>query len=583
MNDQIKSPYNFVPLADFVYEPEWADRVSQDIPFSDGLSGVLECELTARTPLHVGCGDEDGRPVRHGNEYIIPGSSLKGMIRNVLGIAAFGRFDRIDDYRMSIRDLTQSGREAYGSRMVQDDAATGETVPRVKAGWLHLIDGVWHLESCKYLRIEHSDLNKLNQGWLSERDRKGCRSSDKYAKWSRDVERFRVTVDDTIETRRKGPKTLRFDKAVPNPQGAIEGWMVFTGQPGPNKHMEFVFHSESGTPRPVPEGIWRDFQRIHNDTDEWKFLTSESPYWQAWRTVPVFYLSTRTEHGEALEAIGLSQMFRLPYRYSIGDLCPDGLKSAGDDESRPLDLPDLLFGDAFDKTPRVRGRVQFGLARPTSEARLGPPQDLVLNNPKPSFYPAYLRQDGGRARTYSDKEAVLAGWKRYPAADGLREHPGTIDNDRIVSRVRFLEAGTIFRFRLRFHNLRPAELGALYWSLTLGDDGRLRHRLGKGKPYGYGEVGVAVLAEGSSIRNVRGSRQDAGKTLEYAMAEFEATMDKACKGKRWRQTEQVRALLAMSDPARSRAADLTYYATPKEYQTLKNATGGALPRLKRYD
>lgn len=67
------------------------------------------------------------------------------------------------------------------------------------------------------------------------------------------------------------------------------------------------------------------------------------------------------------------------------------------------------------------------------------------------------------------------------------------------------------------------------------------------------------------------------------VAEFEATMDKACKGQKWRQTEQVRALLAMSDPARSQADELTYYATPKDYQDLKKkGPDGSSPRMKRY-
>ena len=37
----IKAPFNFVTLSDKVFFPEWADKISQDIPFSDGLSGTI--------------------------------------------------------------------------------------------------------------------------------------------------------------------------------------------------------------------------------------------------------------------------------------------------------------------------------------------------------------------------------------------------------------------------------------------------------------------------------------------------------------------------------------------------------------
>ena len=42
----IKAPFNFVPLSDKIFFPEWADQISQDIPFSDGLSGTIELKIT---------------------------------------------------------------------------------------------------------------------------------------------------------------------------------------------------------------------------------------------------------------------------------------------------------------------------------------------------------------------------------------------------------------------------------------------------------------------------------------------------------------------------------------------------------
>ena len=52
----IKAPFNFVPLSDKIFFPEWADQISQDIPFSDGLSGTIELKITAETPSSFAMG-----------------------------------------------------------------------------------------------------------------------------------------------------------------------------------------------------------------------------------------------------------------------------------------------------------------------------------------------------------------------------------------------------------------------------------------------------------------------------------------------------------------------------------------------
>lgn len=49
----IKAPFNFVPLSDKVFFPEWAKQISHDIPFEDGESGIIELKITAETPIFV--------------------------------------------------------------------------------------------------------------------------------------------------------------------------------------------------------------------------------------------------------------------------------------------------------------------------------------------------------------------------------------------------------------------------------------------------------------------------------------------------------------------------------------------------
>ena len=104
--DYIDAPYNFVPVAGQVDTPPWRHEVSQDLPFRDGLSGELRLNVKALSLLLVGGKQQPASEQRAGQvhffqtpdqRYAIPGSSLRGMIRNVLEIATFS-YSELDKY-----------------------------------------------------------------------------------------------------------------------------------------------------------------------------------------------------------------------------------------------------------------------------------------------------------------------------------------------------------------------------------------------------------------------------------------------------------------------------------------------------
>ena len=111
----IKAPFNFVPLADNVVFPEWADKISQDMPFSDGISGSFSVKIKALTPIYVRNGhiqDIDKQSEEYKSfsktpdgEYFIPATSIKGELRHLLEILSFSKMQRIDNKRYSIRDV----------------------------------------------------------------------------------------------------------------------------------------------------------------------------------------------------------------------------------------------------------------------------------------------------------------------------------------------------------------------------------------------------------------------------------------------------------------------------------------------
>ncbi len=131
----IPSPYNFVTLSDRVFFPDWAEQVSQDVPFSDGISGWFSIEVTAMTPIFIRQGEKpvvwhkdypqkvmqlrdrwigitkpanDRLPEDDWIEFLrltdgncaIPGTSIKGVIRTIVEIASFGKLSLTNGNRV---------------------------------------------------------------------------------------------------------------------------------------------------------------------------------------------------------------------------------------------------------------------------------------------------------------------------------------------------------------------------------------------------------------------------------------------------------------------------------------------------
>ncbi|HVY71598.1 MAG TPA: hypothetical protein VHH73_16825 [Verrucomicrobiae bacterium] len=202
----------------------------------------------------------------------------------------------------------------------------------------------------------------------------------------------------------------------------------------------------------------------------------------------------------------------------------------------------------------LKGRVSCGELLAEDGWRELPLVTATLGSPKPTFYPNYIRQpigDAGSGRiagdyaTFMDDDAEISGWKRYPAHPegngAFAAKVSTGGTDDTVTRFRPLDQGAVFRGKVRVHNLRPAEVGALLWALSFGGREELRHRLGMAKPLGYGSVTVRLT--GHRLRSVADGKEPDVRQCTEAFVGLMTT-----NVPRWEQSPQLRELLAMGDP-----------------------------------
>ncbi|MCP4702800.1 MAG: TIGR03986 family CRISPR-associated RAMP protein [Gammaproteobacteria bacterium] len=635
----VHAPYNFVPLSAWIFKPAWGHQVSHDLPFSDGICGILTLKIHTHTPLLVGGRQQEASEKAPGEvhfyqtpekQYAIPGSSIKGMIRNVLEIAAFGKMRKVDDRALSVRDLTKGG-EFYRQCLTKDQGdRTYE--PRAKAGWLKLTRDEkgqmqWQLAPCCYVRVEQNDLIALagRQGIQKAEGIKQKQSAvKKYTLWGEKNLELHFGVEGNKKWRhQRGKITLIYDKAKSSlGTGDQKGTIVFTGQPGDNKdkggankHMEFIFYRSEAQPKILDEELARRFREIHADSEEWKYW---NPKLRNGEAIPVFYL----QQGSKIQSLGLAMMYRLAYKHSIAETIahtnPGHMDDQGDDnhsfdpkeslraDNRLYDLPELLFGAVNEKKTdfSLRSRVSFAAARLEGKAEEDKSLPVtVLNGPKPSYYPAYVRQpaeeklkENQAYRTYMDDNAEVRGWKRYPAqprwkvftADEAGGGRVKAKSEKAKIKLFPLKKGASFTSAVTLHNLRPMELGALAWALIWGGKKHLRHGLGMGKPYGLGQISIEISAadlffvnpEKAEKPDIAKCLQDFVQCMEDNWLEAKQAHGSGAKSVSWTDSEQLTRLRAMADPGKAEPEKSAYMGLP-QFQREKN-NRSVLPSYGQY-
>ena len=116
---------------------------------------------------------------------------------------------------------------------------------------------------------------------------------------------------------------------------------------------------------------------------------------------------------------------------------------------------------------------------------------------------------------------------------------------KVFSFFRPLNPGAEFTGKVRFHNLRKAEIGALLSAITFhGNNNKLFHSIGGAKPYGYGKIKVTV-------KNFKGLEH----SFEDYLSTFENLMEAHCPD--WINNSSLQELFAMSAHA-SDEETLTY-------------------------
>jgi CRISPR-associated protein (TIGR03986 family) len=535
--DQTASaPYNFVPLPEKVIPAvhDAHELPDHDKYYRDRLSGYFDVTLTTRSPLYIRGPmpakdfprQESDQKIKNkpeffhtGNERtpVIPGSSLRGMLRALLEIVSYGKMQWVSEKQLFFRtvDKTTIGQH-YRDRMVN----------HVETGFLVRRGDTYCIQVCSMARVWRSTI------------RYNSTTPNQVAPWQGQPRQY-APIWVRIKPGAAGKPDIVKELSYQERSGMVKGCLVITGN-APHKKKEFVFLLPANDAEEirVSDDI---ISRFHDDDQitQWQeraFPTNQpTPGYRERDGMlggnppapgdPIFFLR---ENGK-LTFIGRAQMFRLPYKQRPIDLVPSELQRATE-----IDYAEVLFG--FVRTPETEtnaprqgdkrrayaGRVIItdGLLQSDS-ANIWLAGDFnreivprILATPKPTAFQHYLTQqypDNKKTLNHydstppdSDKTTIIRGHKLYwhqglgtdqgltpeqiHAAIKEPVQPGPEDTQH--TRFKPLKPGVQFSFRVYFENLSDRELGALCWTLHPHGEQERRycHHLGMGKPLGMGAV-----------------------------------------------------------------------------------------------
>jgi CRISPR/Cas system CSM-associated protein Csm3 (group 7 of RAMP superfamily) len=269
---------------------------------------------------------------------LIPGSSLRGMVRALVEIAGYGKVQWVTDKNLVYRAVGEGGSfgRYYRSKLLGPGGRRFDYPQQtVRGGYLRKKDGTWWIQPAK------KDFNK--ETFVHVEYDVVCEGHDPEDDY---------TADDLIDIFIRPPKgrinrtnrvTLRLavvekasdvDQTEYKPAGFEKAVLVRSGHMrGKHMHCAIYESDDKADSIQIPDKMWHLYEEDRDMARGFKTRPLKND------GDPLFYLVDVVDGKEQLVFFGPTMMFRLPYDESINNFVPDRiLKPCG------IDLAEAIFG-----------------------------------------------------------------------------------------------------------------------------------------------------------------------------------------------------------------------------------------------
>lgn len=529
--NKAKTPYNFIPFPEKViyryenitelpkhdrrldtlkfYETENQEKSKIQEKYN---TGYIEYTVNTVTPLFISDGNGDFFKIN--NEYMIPGSTMRGRIRSNLEIISNSYPEYIENQKFWYRGLADKSnklRNEYDNYLRDLKSNKENNIEdSVAAGYLIKIGNKYKIIPAKkdrfnhsFVRIKESKLRNLSFG--QENNEKCFMYKD--IDWQQ-IQKLKkqkntTTINRKLKNDKEKNKNHNYafksyqkevyykldergnikDISTNNKNGYSNGYLVNSSNLG-NKQVHYLIFQEDKDSievkisRDVKDNFETNIRYIDN-VDKYLFdldFNDESKK-------AIFY-KVNLKNGRSADVIGFTPYLKIPYKNGIAD------NLQIDYDSTKIDYTKAIFG--MTDPIAYKGRVMFdnAIIENNNANKIGKIKKALLG-PKATSFQLYLKQpikDVDRLKNYNDDDFQLRGYKFYY----LKEMADLRSEDSSGNYLTTIDAieNSKFHGKIHFENLSRDELGLLIMSIKPFEDGF--EMLGQGKPFGFGQVTIDI-------------------------------------------------------------------------------------------
>jgi len=428
MRKPARAPYNFISLNNNII----SSNGNQDHSCYSSLSGQIEIDVKVVQPLFIR--GSDGLFARIDGIPYIPGSSIRGMIKNLVKIVSYGKFDQFTEKTLYRRSSRTDGND-------------------VKAGFMSFSNGEYKIADAGI--PSRPPISKSPFSYQFGQDTNSC-----------------IFATGEIMG---APKVWKFIKASNSQinlcKQTIEGY-----ESDNNRSEEAIDILKS-----LKKGKIVDFnENLIGDVTIPSILG-----------IPVFY---RQVDGKVI-SFGHAKYHRIPYSLTIGDhIIQDKISELDFTESIFGTLNQS--SKAFFEDVKAVGQVNMELKTALNPKILSSPKPTTYQHYLMQ-QPDGIQTSQGNLKTWSHKNVPIRGYKNYwhrQTSSDKHDENTWIEIDKVSKSnpepINPVSPGTVFNGTIRFDNLTSEELGALLFVIDLPES--CCHKLGMGKPLGLGSVKISI-------------------------------------------------------------------------------------------
>lgn len=509
-------PYNFVSLKDekdVVYKGERKLGTN---------TGKLVCKLVNKTPLFI-MGESEQDNKGHTKEWfcrekgitIIPGSSLKGVIRNIIDVLTNSVIRNVEDEKLEqrmgagkfesvfgiIESLPENGKKGI---IVEAEKIKVKTKEKIEIG---------------YKKFEFKDNGKEFSKKYNVKDglieRVKLKDSIYNLKETEIKIKPGVTTVEKLITNSKEYKNYLTDN-----ENSVQGVLWFSSPIYGKIHEKLLIPKKNGRKFEFSKEEYEDFkyiikqraERIKNGKD----INSSTFYYDKNLEIgdPLLF---EVKDGKMAEHLAFSEIPRLRYKFSPLDLVPE--EFCPGDSLKKLSFSEILFGTTGDNTKKdkekkdelvaLSGRVFFEDAKNYKPEMIDNGNLVTLKafgEPHPTLTTFYL---DNIEKNYNENKGVsIRGRKFYwhhkeKIGKSFSEYRKSVEMPKIKNKngkyekelaynssLELMDINNEFEFNVNFENLTDEELGVLIYAIELEDG--LLHKVGKGKAFGFGSCKIEI-------------------------------------------------------------------------------------------